>query len=236
MSIDRRSSVGERQPLLNAGSVEANASIQTIVASDTGSDIVGWDSSEDSDNPKNWTTKAKSSIVIILTSITILSSFFSSTMTDIRPLAGVMFAPALKSVLASFGSSSETIAAFLLLIFVTGYAAGPLLWAPLSELYGRRLITNITNVLFLFTNLASGAAPSLSTLSVARFFGGFFGSACFVLGGGIINDVILPEFQGKVMAVYSFGALLSPVFGPMTFGTLEDLANGRGGYISTHFG
>jgi MFS family permease len=67
------------------------------------------------------------------------------------------------------------------------------------------------------TNLASGAAPSLSALIWARFFGGFFSSACFVLGGGIINDVILPEFQGKVMAVYSFGALLSPVFGPMTF-------------------
>jgi MFS family permease len=136
---------------------------------------------------------------------------------NLRPLSGVMFAPALKSVLASFGSTSETVAAFLLLIFVTGYAAGPLLWAPLSELYGRRLITNITNVLFLLTNLASGAAPSLSALIWARFFGGFFSSACFVLGGGIINDVILPEFQGKVMAVYSFGALLSPVFGPMTF-------------------
>jgi len=72
MSINRRSSVDERHPLLN-GSVEANAGIQTIVASDTGSNIVGWDSSEDADNPRNWSTKAKTSIVIILTSITILS-------------------------------------------------------------------------------------------------------------------------------------------------------------------
>ena len=136
-----------------------------------------------------------------------------------------MFAPALKSVLASFGSSSETVAALCISIFVTGYAAGPLLWAPLSELYGRRLITNITNVLFLATNLASGAAPSLEALVVARFFGGFFSSACFVLGGGIINDVILPGYQGKVMAIYSFGALLAPVFGPML-----------GGYISSQYG
>lgn len=128
-----------------------------------------------------------------------------------------MFAPALKSVLASLGSSSETIAVLCISIYVTGYAAGPLLWAPLSELYGRRLITNLTNILFLFTNLASAAAPSLPILIFARFLGGFFSSACFVLGGGIINDVILPEFQGKVMAVYSFGALLSPVFGPMTY-------------------
>jgi len=52
---------------------------------------------------------------------------------------------------------------------------------------------------------------------VARFFGGFFSASVFVLGGGIIKDVILPEYQGKVMAIYSFGALLSPVLGPMTF-------------------
>jgi MFS family permease len=101
-------------------------------------------------------------------------------------------------------------------IYVTGYAAGPLLWAPLSELYGRLLITNITNILFLLTNLGSGAAPSLPALIIARFFGGFFSSACFVLGGGIINDVVLPQYQGKVMAIYSFGALMAPVIGPMT--------------------
>ena len=72
MSRNRRTSIEERQPLLN-GSVEANAGIQTIVASDTGSNIVGWDSSEDADNPRNWSTRAKTSIVIILTSVTILS-------------------------------------------------------------------------------------------------------------------------------------------------------------------
>jgi MFS family permease len=127
-----------------------------------------------------------------------------------------MFAPALPSVLATFESTSETLGALCISIFVTGYAAGPLFWAPLSELYGRRLITNITNVLFLLTNLGAGTAPNLPLLIFMRFLGGFFSSACFVLGGGIINDIIPSEFQGKVMAVYSFGALLSPVFGPMT--------------------
>jgi MFS family permease len=147
-----------------------------------------------------------------------------------------MFAPAIRSVLASFGSTSETVAALLITIFVTGYAAGPLLWAPLSEIYGRRIVTNFTNIFFLFSNLASAAAPSLPVLIIARFFGGFFSSACFVLGGGIINDVILPEYQGKVMAVYSFGALLSPVFGPMTLLPCLKCAYCRGGFVSAHYG
>jgi MFS family permease len=155
-----------------------------------------------------------------------------------RPLAGVMFAPALKSVLASFGSTSETVAALLVAIFVTGYAAGPLLWAPLSELYGRAAIVNLTNVLFLLTNVGSGFAPTLEVMIIARFLGGFFSSSSFVLGGGIINDVILPEFQGKVMAIYSFGALLSPLTGPMLYISRSHnlLTHIRGGYIGAHYG
>jgi MFS family permease len=131
-----------------------------------------------------------------------------------RTLSGVMFAPALRSVLADFGSESETLAALCISIYVAGYAIGPLIWAPLSELYGRRVINNWTNILFLLTEVGSGAAPTLSFLIVARFFGGFFSSSRFVLGGAIINDVIDPMNQGRVMAVLNFGGTICSVFGP----------------------
>jgi MFS family permease len=128
-----------------------------------------------------------------------------------------MFAPALRSVLAEFGSDSETLAALCISIFVAGYAVGPLIWAPLSELYGRRIINNTTNILFLVTEIWSGAAPSLTSLIIARFLGGFFSSARFVLGGAIVNDVIFPSHQGKVMAILNFGGTVCSVFGPMMY-------------------
>jgi MFS family permease len=126
-----------------------------------------------------------------------------------------MFAPALQSVLAEFGSNSETLAALCISIYVSGYAIGPLIWAPLSELHGRRIVNNTTNALFLLTEVASGAAPTLATLIIARFLGGFFSSSRFVLGGAIVNDVIDPEHQGKVMATLNFGGTVCSVFGPM---------------------
>jgi MFS family permease len=132
-------------------------------------------------------------------------------------LSGVMFAPALRSVLADFGSTSETLAALCISIFVAGYAIGPLVWAPLSELYGRRIINNLSNILFLGTEIASGAAPSLTFLIIVRFLGGLFSSARFVLGGAIINDVIDPEHQGKLMAILNFGGTVCSVFGPMVY-------------------
>jgi MFS family permease len=125
-----------------------------------------------------------------------------------------MFAPALRSVLADFGSNSETLAALCISIFVAGYAVGPLVWGPLSELHGRRQINNWTNIMFLVTEISSGAAPSLFFLITARFLGGFFSSARFVLGGAIINDIFEPQYQGRIMAILNFGGTVCSVLGP----------------------
>jgi MFS family permease len=124
-----------------------------------------------------------------------------------------MFAPALPSVLADFGSNSETFAALCISIFVAGYAVGPLVWGP-SELYGRRDINNLTNILFLVTQVASGAAPTLPFVIAARFSGEFFSSSRFVLGGAIVNNIIEPKFQGKTMATLKFGGMLCSLLGP----------------------
>ena len=62
----------ERQPLLN-GSVAPSAATQVVASDEIPSNVVGWEGPEDPENPRNWTTKVKSSIVVILTAITILS-------------------------------------------------------------------------------------------------------------------------------------------------------------------
>jgi MFS family permease len=128
-----------------------------------------------------------------------------------------MFAPALRSVLAEFGSDSETLAALCISIFVAGYAVGPLVWGPLSELYGRRVINNWTNLLFLMTEMGSGAAPSLWALITVRFLGGFFSSARFVLGPAIINDVFDRQYQGRFMSILNFGGTVCSVVGPSMY-------------------
>ena len=95
--------------------------------------------------------------------------------------------------------------------YMEGFAGGPLLWAPLSEMYGRASIFNITNVLFVAYTLGCGFANTITTLIVLRFFAGFNGSACLALGGGVIADMIAPESRGKATALWSIGPLLGPV-------------------------
>jgi MFS family permease len=197
----------EREPLLGNGQ-------------DTQSKPISWDDDQDPQNPRNWPNRQKGLIGFILTAIAIVSYHSHFSELTCRTLSGVMFAPALRSVLADFGSTSETLAAMCISIFVAGYAIGPLFWAPLSELYGRRIVNNWSNILFLATEVASGAAPSLTFLIIVRFLGGLFSSARFVLGGAIINDVIDAEHQGKLMAILNFGGTVCSVFGPMVYVSL----------------
>jgi hypothetical protein len=62
---------GETQPLLQG----QNGGNATNGAPDP-SNFVGWDGPEDIENPRNWTTRSKTSIIGILTAITILSYIF----------------------------------------------------------------------------------------------------------------------------------------------------------------
>jgi MFS family permease len=64
-----------------------------------------------------------------------------------------MFAPGVPKLMREFKSDSKELAAFCVSVYILGFAAGPMLFAPLSELYGRTRIYHIANVGFIGTSL-----------------------------------------------------------------------------------
>jgi MFS family permease len=128
-----------------------------------------------------------------------------------------MFAPGIPQVLEEFGSTSNTLATFLVSIFVLGFAFGPLLMAPMSEIYGRLPVYNICNVLFLIFTILSAVATNMGMLLAVRFLAGVAGVAVITCGGGSISDMMPPEKRGRAMAIWSVGPILGPMIGPGTF-------------------
>lgn len=57
-------------------------------------------------------------------------------------------------------------------LFVLGYAFGPILWAPVSELYGRRLPIIMAAFGFGVFNIAVAVAKDIQTVMICRFFSG----------------------------------------------------------------
>jgi MFS family permease len=122
-----------------------------------------------------------------------------------------------------FNSTNPELASFIVSVYLLGFCFGPLLIAPLSELYGRLPLYNICNILFVVFNVACAKAPTLSALIVFRFFAGLFGCAPPTLGAGSIADVVPQEKRGLAMASWVLGPLLGPVVGPIGELTCVDM-------------
>lgn len=105
--------------------------------------LVAWESASDPQNPKNWSIKRKWAAALIVSCFTLLS-----------PVCSSMIAPALTSISTEFKITNEVEAQLTLSIFVLAYAIGPLFLGPLSEIYGRVIVLQLSNLFFLAWNLA----------------------------------------------------------------------------------
>lgn len=131
-----------------------------------------------------------------------------------------LFAPGVPQAMAEFSSTSLEIASFVVSVYILGFAAGPLLFAPLSEIYGRLMLYHIANVGFVAFSVACALSPTLDALIVFRFLSGVFGSVAISNGSGTIADMITQEKRGIAIAIFSIGPLLGPIVGPVAGGFL----------------
>ncbi|KFY94343.1 hypothetical protein V500_03316 [Pseudogymnoascus sp. VKM F-4518 (FW-2643)] len=178
--------------------------------------IVWWDGPEDPENPMNWSSTWKWVNICIISVISFLV-----------PLVSSMLAPGVQLVMEDFNTSSPTFATFVVSIFVLGFACGPLILAPLSELYGRVIIYNTTNVLFLGFTILCAVSQNPSMLLAFRFLSGFAGVATITIGSGTIADIMPREKRGKAVSIWSVGPILGPMVGPIIGGYVAEVAGWR---------
>lgn len=122
--------------------------------------------------------------------------------------------------MAEFHSTNEELGSLVVSIYLLGFAAGPLVIAPLSEMYGRLPLYHSCNTIFAAFTVACAVAPSMNSLIALRFLQGCAGSAPLAIGGGTITDLIPQERRGAYMGIYSLGPTLGPVIGPVAGGFL----------------
>ncbi|EXJ65875.1 uncharacterized protein A1O5_10851, partial [Cladophialophora psammophila CBS 110553] len=117
-------------------------------------------------------------------------------------------------------SISQDLSISGLSFFACGVAFGPVLAAPISEIYGRRYIYLLSSPITIICLAGTGAARNFQTVAVLRFFTGLSGSPAMAVGGGTIADLwdISTEPLGSLMlllmVVFTFvGAELGPAAG-----------------------
>ncbi|KAL2753113.1 hypothetical protein ACRALDRAFT_1083567 [Sodiomyces alcalophilus JCM 7366] len=172
-------------------------------------DLVTWDGPNDPTNPKNW-PKSRRWVATVLV----------SCFTFISPVASTMLAPALPTLAREFKVEDGTETYLLMSIFLLAYAAGPFVLAPLSEMYGRIVVLQSANMVFLLFNTVCGFSTSKEQMLAFRFLSGLGGSAPQALGGGVLSDCWRAEERGMATAIYSLAPFLGPAVGPIAAGYL----------------
>ncbi|KAF4950137.1 hypothetical protein FGADI_8406 [Fusarium gaditjirri] len=165
----------------------------------------------DPENPQNWRLWRKGvnlGIVSILGFITL----------HVSPLESSVIVPGVPLLKEDFHETRPPVTSLVVSIFVLGFAFGPVLLSPLSELYGRRLLFNICNVATLGFSIGSALAPNIATFIVFRFISGSFGAGPMNIGGGSIADQVDLPKRGLVMSIFFTGYFLGPVIGPVIGG------------------
>jgi MFS family permease len=108
-----------------------------------------------------------------------------------------------------------TAAAFLpFTLYVLGLAFGPVIAAPISETFGRRIVYLTTFPLTMVFTLGSGFAQNFGTLLVCRLFAGMFCVPSLAVGAGSISDMYHPIDRAVASGLWMLLAFLGPVMGP----------------------
>lgn len=122
-----------------------------------------------------------------------------------------MFAPGAAALANEFHITSSTITSLTVSIYLAGFAVGPMLIAPLSELYGRLVIYHTCNVIYIGFIIGCALGKDTGMFLVFRFLAGCAASGPLTVGGGTVADVVPPAQRGKVMSLFFVGPLLGPV-------------------------
>ncbi|KAJ5431721.1 hypothetical protein N7445_008219 [Penicillium cf. griseofulvum] len=168
--------------------------------------IVGWDGPDDPEMPLNFPTWRKWVITMMLGMMTICVTFGSS-----------VFSTTTKPTAKKFGVSSEVMVLGISL-FVLGFAFGPIIFGPLSELYGRKRPMFLGIFVFAIFQIPVAVAQNLQTIFICRFLGGIFASAPLAIVSGILADMFEPVERGIAMAIFAAATFIGPVAGPVVGG------------------
>ncbi|RVX75323.1 hypothetical protein B0A52_00676 [Exophiala mesophila] len=170
--------------------------------------LVTWYTTDDPENPQNWSSRKKVFVATILCAYTFAVY-----------AASAIYISAIPQIMEKF-VIGQTKASLGLAIYVLGYGLGPMIFSPLSEVpaIGRNLPYIITFGLFVILCVPTALANSYGSLIALRFLTGFVGSPALATGGATMSDMYGLLKLPYAMTAWVGAAFSGPALGPLLSG------------------
>ncbi|PYI03536.1 MFS general substrate transporter [Aspergillus sclerotiicarbonarius CBS 121057] len=170
---------------------------------------------EDPKNPRLWPLWYKGVSVVTMSLGATVVSLFSTLYTSGIPGLEEEF------------HISKIVGLFGVFTYLLGMAIGTIVFAPLSEMVGRRPVYLVSMTVFLLLILPSALARNIEAILIGRFFGGLFGSAIMGNSPASVNDLVSDKHRALAFGIWSIGPTNGPVYGPIIGGFLFEYLGWR---------
>jgi DHA2 family multidrug resistance protein len=124
---------------------------------------------------------------------------------------------AIPNIQATFGVPITTVT-WIATAYLIALALVMPLTAWLSATFGRKLVYQVSLLLFVGASVLAGLAPSLDVLIAARVLQGLGGGVLGPIEQAILRETFPPEEQGLAMGLYGVVVVLGPTVGPLLGG------------------
>jgi MFS family permease len=221
----------EEQPLLgrNIGVEEFEDSKQNGVILDF---EIG-----DLENPREWPKTFKWAIVLLLAcmafavsvDLLLIKANRMERLMKCRTFTCIGIVPLASSIVRDLDHShtpDSSASALLVTIWELGEAAGPLLIAPLSEVFGRYPVMNGCNILFITATILAALSQSTQSLIALRALTGL-AVASNVLNPAILGDIFESDERGSPMSLIMLAPLIGGAIGPAISGAIAETLGWR---------
>jgi DHA1 family bicyclomycin/chloramphenicol resistance-like MFS transporter len=130
------------------------------------------------------------------------------------PVATDLYMPALPSMVEGFNTTTSILNLTLILYFVF-YAGGMLLWGPLSDRYGRKIILLIGLISFTIASILCAISSTVEQLIIFRVIQAIASGAVSSVGTAIVKDVYSGQKRVSILAMVQSSVMLTPIIAPI---------------------
>lgn len=173
------------------------------IAEDPGDPFLAKFGPNDPENPRDWSTAYKSFVTFQLGMLALAASLGSSIISPAEPK------------IAKYIGVSDEVAILVISLFVIGFAVGPIAWAPISEIWGRRWSLLPPTAIMALFSIGTATSKNAASIFITRFFAGVFGSGPVSNVGAAMGDIWSPKVRGTAIALYAVAVVGGPTIGPI---------------------
>ena len=136
------------------------------------------------------------------------------------------YLPSFPAIEQEFSISRATLSQSLS-VYLTVFGITTLVWGPMSDRIGRRLVILTSLIIYAFASIGCAYADNSTSFLIYRSLQGLGASGGFIAGRAMIRDAHSAEYAQKSMSQVMLLFALAPALAPIIGGWLQDISGWR---------